>query len=294
MYAEVNGTRIFFDTDGSSLRNVEGSLRELPTVVALHGGLGFDHGYLREGLGQLASTAQVVYVDLRGQGRSDRTSLETATLEQMADDIADLIKTLGISKPHVFGHSAGGFVAMHLALQNPGLLGSLILCGSSPTVAPIQAQLDERSPSLSDRASPQALAAAGKVFSGDITLESVATFFEEVGPFYAGPANADLTSRLMRATIPNIEMMRHFMTNLAPGFDLQSELHHIAVPVLVLVGAFDWVCPPHASRTIAKAVPRSTLVEFENSGHFPFSEEPEKFRAVVEDFFASNAAPGWY
>lgn len=294
MYATINGTTIFFDTEGSALKNVEGTLYELPTIIALHGGLGFDHSYLRDGLGRLQSIAQVVYVDLRGQGRSGRPALETATLEQMADDIAELINTLGISKPYVFGHSAGGFVAMHLALRHPGLLGGLILSGSSPTVAPIQSELDEPSPSLADRASPQAMDAAAKVFSGHITAESIATFFEEVGPFYAGPTNMELTSRLMRTTISNIEMMRHFMTKLAPGFDLTAQLHLITVPTLVLVGAFDWICPPRASRAIAKLVLRSKLVEFENSGHFVFSEEPAKFRTVVEDFLAGGAAPGWY
>ncbi len=294
MYATVNGTQIFFDTQGSALKEADGKLYELPTIIALHGGLGFDHSYLREGLGRLSDLAQIIYVDLRGQGRSGRPSLETATLEQMADDVAELTKTLGMRKPYLFGHSAGGFVAMHIALRHPQLLAGLILSGSSPTVAPIQEEPNEPAPSLADRASPKALEAAARVFSGDVTVESISTFFEVVGPFYAGPEHSDLTARLMRSTSQNVDMMRHFMTQIAPKYDLLSELDRIAIPVLVLVGAFDWICPPRASRAIARTVTNGKLVEFKNSGHFPFSEEPAKFRSVVEDFLASGAAPFWY
>jgi proline iminopeptidase len=290
MYLEINDTEIYFDTDGTGLKEVDGKLRELPTIVALHGGLGFDHGYLREGLGRLRDLAQIVYVDLRGQGRSGHPPLETATLPQMADDVARLITRLGIVKPYVFGHSAGGFVAMYLALRHPQLSAGLILSGSSPTVAPIQDATDEPAPALTDRASPKALQAAARVFSGDISEESISTFVAEVGPFYSGPDNMELTARLMRVTSQNINMMRHFMNKIAPAYDIISELPRIKIPVLLMVGAYDWVCPPRASRAIARAVPNSKLVIFERSGHFLFSEEPARFRFEVENFLERNGS----
>jgi proline iminopeptidase len=49
--------------------------------VVLHGGPGFDQGYLRPGLAPLSSEAQLVFVDLRGQGRSSRPPVQTCTLE---------------------------------------------------------------------------------------------------------------------------------------------------------------------------------------------------------------------
>src|SRR5687768_2937414 len=137
MQLEINGTQIYFDVDGAELALDDGQLEARPTIVALHGGPGFDQGYLRPGLGPLREDAQVVYVDLRGQGRSGRPPLETCTLEQTADDVAVLCKTLGIAKPVVLGHSAGGFVALHLALRHPDLARALILVDSSPTLAPI-------------------------------------------------------------------------------------------------------------------------------------------------------------
>ncbi|RCW81160.1 alpha/beta fold hydrolase [Phyllobacterium bourgognense] len=289
MQATINDTDIFFDVEGSKLRKIEGQMFEVPTIIALHGGLGFDHGYLRDGLGRLQDIAQIIYVDLRCQGRSGRPPLETATLEQMADDVAELISMLGIRMPYIFGHSAGGFVAMHLALRHPGSVAGLILTGTSPTVAPIRDEANEPTPALADRALPKTIAVAARIFSGDISAESVTEFFEEVGPYYAAPGNMGLTAILLRATSPNIDMMKHFMTKLAPQYNLTSQLHLITIPTLVLVGAYDWVCPPRASRVIARSISQSKMILFDNSGHFLFSEEPEKFRGVVADFLAHGA-----
>ncbi|WP_081619826.1 alpha/beta hydrolase [Rhizobium sp. 2MFCol3.1] len=287
MYSTVNGTALFFDVQGSALESIDGVLREKPVIIALHGGLGFDHGYLRDGLGPLADLAQVIYVDLRSQGRSERSPLETATLEQMADDVVALAQNLGVTKPFVFGHSAGGFVALHIALRYPGFAKGLLLAGTSPTVLPIEDVPGTRAPSLADRASPEALEAASRLFGGNITRETVFQFFEKVGPYYAGPANERLTARLMRSTLPNIDMMKHFMTELAPKYDLRGALDRISAPALVMVGSYDWVCPPRASRCLVEGIEKAIFVEFKHSGHFLFSEEPDEFRNVVTDFFGS-------
>jgi proline iminopeptidase len=47
MRISVNGTQLYFDVEGASLRVDGGPLTERPTIVALHGGPGFDQGYLR-------------------------------------------------------------------------------------------------------------------------------------------------------------------------------------------------------------------------------------------------------
>ncbi|RZT42139.1 alpha/beta fold hydrolase [Cupriavidus agavae] len=285
MRATLNDTEIFFDIDGEGFHPEQGTLTEKPVLVILHGGLGFDHAYLKPGLCALREVAQLLYVDLRGQGRSGRPPLATCTLEQMADDVAALCAYLGLPRVHVFGHSAGGFVAMHLALRHPALVGGLVLCSSSPTVQPIMDDTGEPAPSLASRAGPETLAVAGRLFGGEITEESVADFFREVGPYYAAPAHMDVPPTLTALCIPSVDMMRHFMTALAPSYDLRPQLGRIAARTLVLVGKFDWVCPPRASRAIARGIPGSVLVEFEDAGHFPFSETPDAFLDVMGSYF---------
>ncbi|PLQ00271.1 alpha/beta fold hydrolase [Cupriavidus pauculus] len=287
MLATLNGTELFFDIDGEGFRPTRGALLEKPVLVVIHGGLGFDHGYLKPGLSALRDLAQVLYVDLRGQGRSGRPPLETCTLEQMADDVAALCAHLGVGPVHVFGHSAGGFVAMHLALRHPNLVRGLVLCSSSPTVQPIMDDGDEPAPSLASRAPPVTMAVASRVFRGDITADSVAAFFRDVGPYYAAPAHMDVPPTITALSIASVDMMRHFMTVLAPAYDLRSDLGRIGVRTMVLVGKHDWVCPPRASRAIARGIPGATLVEFEQAGHFPFSETPTAFINVMAEYFAN-------
>jgi pimeloyl-ACP methyl ester carboxylesterase len=72
MHVELNGTRLWFDVDGAALVADGPAMRERPTVVLLHGGPGsFDHSYFKPDFARLAETAQVIYLDLRGHGRSE-------------------------------------------------------------------------------------------------------------------------------------------------------------------------------------------------------------------------------
>lgn len=288
MYAKLNDTELYFDVEGAGLRNVHGKLENKPVIIALHGGLGLDHGYLRHGVGNLRNDAQLLYVDLRGQGRSAHADLSACSLEQMADDIAALCNTLGIKQAFLLGHSAGGFVAMHAALRHPALTAGLILCGSAPTVRPLPDDPDDPAPTLAGRADTQELALATRVFRGDITDESVSAFFEAVGPHYLAPANMHLFEQVFGTTTTTIEMMRHFMSAIAPTYDLLPDLARISAPTVVMVGRHDWVCPPRASRAIARGIPGAELVEFSDSGHFVFSEEPAKFLNKVRTFVAKN------
>jgi hypothetical protein len=69
MRTSVNDTELYFDVEGPELALDGPQMRARPTLVVLDGGPGFDQGYLRPGLRALAD-AQLVFVDLRGQGRS--------------------------------------------------------------------------------------------------------------------------------------------------------------------------------------------------------------------------------
>ena len=111
MYVKANGTRLFFDVVGSRLQPAGQEMKPKPIVIALHGGPGMDHSYLRP-LDPLGDVAQVIYLDLRGQGRSARHSNEYYQLGIMADDVAAFCADLGIEKPIVLGHSVGGLCCL--------------------------------------------------------------------------------------------------------------------------------------------------------------------------------------
>ena len=70
MRVTLNQTDIYLEVVGPELDLVDGSLRERPTLLALHGGPGFDHGYLRLTMERwVAFDGDTAYVDVAVTGR---------------------------------------------------------------------------------------------------------------------------------------------------------------------------------------------------------------------------------
>lgn len=66
-----------------------------------------------------------------------------------------------------------------------------------------------------------------------------------------------------------------------------SRLGEIVTPTLVIAGRDDWITPPaQGAERIHAGLPNSELVVFEDSGHFPFIEEHDKFVDTVAGWIA--------
>jgi pimeloyl-ACP methyl ester carboxylesterase len=95
-------------------------MRLVPTVVLIHGGPGsFDHSYFKPDFARLAEHAQVVYLDLRGHGRSDWGDTPAWSFEKCADAVR--------ARPVVFGHSMGGPIVLLYGARHPGHASGLIV-----------------------------------------------------------------------------------------------------------------------------------------------------------------------
>ncbi len=93
MKVEANGVDLFFDVEGTHLVAEGPWMRERPTVILLHTGPGVDHSLYKEHAGPaLAEVAQVVYLDLRGTGRSDWSSPEHWTLDTWVEDLERVLR----------------------------------------------------------------------------------------------------------------------------------------------------------------------------------------------------------
>ena len=101
--------------DGVGL-NVEELGEGLPLIV-LHGGPGLDHTGFRPYLDPLAEDVRLIYMDERGQGRSDRVDPQTLTLEVFAQDVDRLADALGLERFALLGHSFGAIVATFHAIE---------------------------------------------------------------------------------------------------------------------------------------------------------------------------------
>ena len=103
MRIEVNGVRLFFDVEGAKFVPDGPRMREKPTLILLHGGPGQDHSMLKPAFSQFADIAQVIYIDHRGNGRSDRQPQDAWNLAQWGDDVYEFCRALEIERPIVMG-----------------------------------------------------------------------------------------------------------------------------------------------------------------------------------------------
>ena len=71
MHVSVNGVRLFFDVEGAKYVPDGSTMRQKPTLLLLHGGPGFDHSIYKPAYSALADIAQIIYLDHRGNGRSE-------------------------------------------------------------------------------------------------------------------------------------------------------------------------------------------------------------------------------
>ena len=110
MHVQTGDVKLYFDVRGSKLRPEGAVMREL--LLLIHGGPGFDHSGFKPAFTEMTSVAQLIYLDMRGNGRSEAGPPDKWTLEQWAEDIHVFCDTLSIENPIVIGHSMGGIMAM--------------------------------------------------------------------------------------------------------------------------------------------------------------------------------------
>ncbi len=283
MQVEVNGTRLWFDVDGQALVPDGPEMRGRPTVVLLHGGPGsYDHSYFKPEFARLSHKAQVVYLDLRGHGRSEWGDTAVWSFEVCADDVRAFCDTLGITSPVVYGHSLGGFVAMTYGARHPGHAGALIL---QSTMA--RFDLSRIVEGFRHAGGDEVAEIVERVYGGDpvsATDEEWARCFTLFGPWVPGEQEQS-------RKIVNTELRTRGL-ELMHGFDVLDQLDRVDCPTLVCVGELDPVTPVAAAREIVEALPAGSarLEVIEGAGHFPWMDVPERYWPLVTEFVATATA----
>jgi pimeloyl-ACP methyl ester carboxylesterase len=277
MYIRVNDIRLFFDVEGAKLRPDGLMMREVPTLLLLHGGPGFDHSGFKPAFSEAAECAQVVYLDLRGNGRSDEGPPDKWSLAQWALDVREFCNALCIDAPLVLGHSLGGIVALVYATRYPDHPCKLIL--SSTSAQPI----GERSFETFERLGGPRARAAAMAFWQHPDDESRAAYQQLCVPLYTRSATP--VGYFERA-IRNPAMRLFFVERELQRMDLLHQLGRVKCPTLVVAGEDDPITPLADSEEIAAALPPD-LVRFERfagAGHGVFHDQPTAFFRVLREF----------
>jgi pimeloyl-ACP methyl ester carboxylesterase len=150
-YAPVNGINLYYEVYGTG-----------QPLVLLHGGLGAIEMF-GDVLPLLAQDRQVIAVDLQAHGRTADVD-RPLRFETMADDIAGLIRYLGLQPADLMGYSLGGGVALRTAIQHPEVVRKLVLVSTpfskSGWYPELQAGQAQMGPEVAEAMRPTPLYAA--------------------------------------------------------------------------------------------------------------------------------------
>jgi pimeloyl-ACP methyl ester carboxylesterase len=285
MHVIVNGVRLFFDVEGAKFAPDGPVMREKPTLLMLHGGPGSDHSIYRPAYSALADIAQIIYLDHRGNGRSEDGQREQWNLAQWGDDISAFCDVLGIDKPIVLGASFGGMVAISFATRHPAHPSKLVLIS---TEAAGGSHRDRRAALFERFGGPEVGALARRRFleeQGHPDMASIDAWRRLALPHYTRiPRDPDMARRAINRS----EVLQWFTR---PGgeshsFNMLGDLHRIQCPTLVLGGEDDPIHPIEGQADIAAAIP-AHLVQFErfeNCRHAVVTDAPERAMTVIREF----------
>ncbi len=221
----------------------------------------------------LADGHEVIAVDLRGCGQSDRDFADFS-ISALGADVAAIVRAAATRPAVLNGWSLGGAVAAEAArLLGDRAAGLVLTCGASPRFT----QTED--------------------FPWGGTAEGLAASAAALAADRAGFFRALAGMVCVREVSPaTVDWMWDAFINSGPGvirslldlaeLDQRALLGALAVPVLSLVGSADAVLDPQVGIEAAKYARDGTAVVFEGCGHAPFLEDAPAYQAALRDFLA--------
>jgi proline iminopeptidase len=253
-------------------------------VIVLHGGPGLDHTHMSPWLDSLGDEFRLLYVDERGQGRSDRVDPATLSLDAFANDVDLLAAALGLDAFALLGHSFGAIVATRHAIERGTAAGYVISGGgdsSDALLADVEASLE----AMGDGA--EAIADSWQQEKTVETDEELKQLLDAQMPFHF---HGDVPAGFSNEMVGSPEVLRHFANQGYGDFDYVPQLDRISKPTLVIVGEHDRTTTPRAARVLHEGIAGSELAVVPAAGHMSFVEQPEAYFGPVRQFLRRLAA----
>ncbi|MBE2225599.1 MAG: alpha/beta hydrolase [Anaerolineae bacterium] len=260
----ANNINIYYESNGSG------------EPLVLISGLGYNMWQWHKMVPGLAESFQVITLDNRGVGQTDKPE-GPYSAALLAADTAALLTALGIPKAHIMGHSMGGFIAQEMALSYPDKVDKLILASTNfggPHHLPI---------------TPEAMAVLG-----DTTSDPVTRFKNGLAVSTApgwSENNEAMIADWLTWRMANLVDPVAYQAQMAIGLSLLSEeacfenrLPDVQAETLILFGEYDKVVPPGNAELLAAKIPNSSIHFLPDAGHFFPMETPEAANEAVVAF----------
>jgi proline iminopeptidase len=274
---QSNGLNFVYETQGESDE----------VVIVVHGGAGLPHEYFHPMLSNLSRYAKLVYFDRRADTLSAKLGHGPASIEEMADDIEALRKTLGVDRVTLLGHSFGGTIVLEYALRHPANVKRLILVSASAAVE----NPSEGEKRLLKNLSPVEMQAYNSSEGGTGAAnpcQRVRTRYSVLYPHYFHKLVPYEFDRGVYTVYFDALSRRMALASDDNAADLHGQLSKVQAPTLVIAGRHDLETTPDQTAELASNLPHARLVMMEHSGHFPFFEENYLFTEWVRHFLTAT------
>ena len=220
-------------------------------LVLIHG-LSDDLRFWEPLIPELSKIYRIIALDLRGHGKSEKPE-GPYSIKQFSNDIYDLLLKLEIKKAHFVGFSMGGAILQQLALQNPEMIGSLVLISSFSCISPY----------LKDKL---------MILKKSLIVGGFGDFFDEMVPLVLTPEFIE-EKRIELTEVKNMKIKTQSRDSLISSinacleFNLEDSTDKIKGPVLIISGREDILTPINLAQKLYKNLKCSSWVIIEKTGH---------------------------
>jgi len=258
-------------------------------VIILHGGPGgYNYVFEREPGPLLEESLDIIYYEQRGCGRSEKPFDNDYSVERLVQDLYCLLKHLNLQKVVLLGYSFGAELATEFAIKYPNHVHKLIL--QAPTdFSQMDNMFEIQYRGFKDLGANFIFSNASNILTkydqmwASVNEELVNKFL-----FFNQERGTAMRVLWQASGLINTGEMSQQVFNRRRQTPLLEDIKHINAPTLILIGKHDKNVGVELARNFHDNIENSEFHIFENSGHFPDFEEPERYVEVVKRFILND------
>jgi pimeloyl-ACP methyl ester carboxylesterase len=253
-------------------------------VVFVHGNPGSSRDW-DDLLARTGTFARAVAPDMPGFGRADKPDGFEYTIQGYAHFLGDALDALGVRRAHLVLHDFGGPWGLAWAAAHPDAVGSVVLLNVGVLIGYRWHYLARiwRTPVL------------GELFQATTTMAGFRLVLRHGNP---RRLPHDFVERMYRDLDRGTKraVLRLYRATPAGLFEAPlPAMRELDPPTLVVWGRHDPYLPVRYAEAQRQAFPSAEVVVLDNSGHWPFADDPERVAELVVPFLRRQvdaAAPG--
>lgn len=261
-FGKPNSVTLHFEDSAAQNR---GDLQK-PALVFINS-LGTDFRSWQQVVPAFAERFRIIRYDKRGHGLSEAPDAPY-TMDQHIDDLAGLLKQLGVRDAVVVGLSIGGLIAMGLATHYPDLVRALVLSNTAAKIGTPE-MWQQRMDTISE--------GGIEALSTPILERWFSASYRASHPDEMAGWHAMLTRTPVQGYLGSCAAIR--------DTDFRQAVSSLSLPTLCIAGSDDGATPPDLVRETAGLIPDAAFAEIAGVGHLPCIEAPQVMIAEIETFF---------